>query len=123
MGKKFGYLEFDYMFENDILSHVRRNVDGSYEVQDFTEVSFLKPFRGKPQGDITDEDLMKFFKRRCLPETRANLREALESIGLVGYDPFNIVRKTYGLIYGDCMWIRFGGVKKTYEEVKKEMGL
>lgn len=123
MGRNLGELEFDYMWEDEVISHVKRNKDGSYEITDYNKDPVILPFRGKDSSQATDEELLKFFKYRCMSEHRRDLRDALDTIGLQEYDPYNIVRKTYGLMFGDCMWVRFKGVTKNYDEVRRELGL
>ncbi len=48
---------------------------------------------------------------RCIPRTRAGLREYLETIGVDRYDPLEIIRKTQGRMAEDDLWL-------TVEEVK-----
>ena len=48
---------------------------------------------------------------RCIPRTRAGLREYLETIGVDHYDPPEIIRKTQGRMAEDTIWL-------TVEEIK-----
>ena len=50
-------------------------------------------------------DLESFLEERCIPRTRAGLREYLEAIGLDEYDPLNIIRKTKGRMAEDDQWM------------------
>lgn len=47
------------------------------------------------------EDLEEFLESRCMPRTRYGIREEMSYMGLDVYDPFQIVRKTKGRVYGD----------------------
>lgn len=60
-------------------------------------------------------DFETFMEERCMPRTRYGIREELKDMGLDIYDPFQIVEKTKGRVYGDSQWIR----KLKSEEVKK----
>lgn len=49
----------------------------------------------------TWEDYLEFLESRCMPRTRYGIREELNSYGIDSYDPFQIVEKTKGRVYGD----------------------
>ena len=57
------------------------------------------------------EDYLHFLESRCIPRTRAGLREYLETIGVDHYDPLEIIRKTQGRMAEDDLWL-------TVEEIK-----
>ena len=44
----------------------------------------------------TWEDFNIFLEDRCFPETRGNKKELLDELGLMEYDPLQIVEKTQG---------------------------
>lgn len=54
----------------------------------------------------TWEDFMLFLEDRCIPRTRAGLREYLEQIGVEEYDPIEIIKKTEGRMAEDGQWIK-----------------
>ena len=47
------------------------------------------------------EELEWFLEERCMPRTRYGIREEMRYMGLDVYDPFQIVMKTKGRVYGD----------------------
>lgn len=53
----------------------------------------------------TWEDFQKFLEDRCIPRSRAGLREYLETIGAEKYEPLDIVHKTKGRMAEDEQWI------------------
>lgn len=53
----------------------------------------------------TWQDYEEFLESRCMPRTRYGIREELKYIGLDSYDPFAIVEKTQGRVYGDGQWL------------------
>ncbi len=46
-------------------------------------------------------DLQSFLEERCIPRGRSGLREYLEAIGVDGYDPLEIIKKTSGQMTED----------------------
>lgn len=54
----------------------------------------------------TWEDLQAFLEERCVPGSRAGLREYLAVIGLDAYDPLEIIQKTEGRMAEDRQWIQ-----------------
>ena len=76
--------------------------------------NLVSDFLKLPFGNNQDpgwEDYLHFLKSRCIPKTRAGLREYLEAIGVDRYDPLEIIRKTQGRMAEDDLWL-------TAEEVK-----
>lgn len=53
----------------------------------------------------TWEDYQFFLEERCIPRSRAGLREYLEAIGLEEYEPLEIIKKTAGRMAEDQQWI------------------
>lgn len=53
----------------------------------------------------TWEDYETFLEERCMPRSRYGIREELRDLGLDEYDPFMIVEKTQGRVYGDGQWL------------------
>lgn len=51
-------------------------------------------------------DYISFLEERCIPKTRAGLREYLDAIGADQYDPLQIIRKTQGRMAEDRHWIK-----------------
>jgi hypothetical protein len=52
------------------------------------------------------EDFQAFLEDRCIPRERAGLKEYLETIGVGGYDPLEIVAKTAGRMAEDNQWLK-----------------
>ena len=51
------------------------------------------------------KDFQNFLAERCIPRLRAGLREYLEALGLVEYDPLAIIEKTGGRMAEDQQWL------------------
>ena len=59
----------------------------------------------------TWDDFNYFLEERCIPRQRAGLREYLEVIGVGGYDPVEIIKKTAGRMAEDNQWIKMERLK------------
>ena len=57
-------------------------------------------------------------KLRCFPEDRKNSDDLLKTLGLDYYDPWEIVKKTHGLMYNDYSWFKFEGESIEYDNIK-----
>lgn len=53
----------------------------------------------------TWNDLQTFLEERCIPRSRAGLREYLEEINVDKYEPLDIIQKTKGRMAEDEQWI------------------
>lgn len=54
----------------------------------------------------TWEDYLAFLEERCIPKSRAGLRDYLDTIGVENYEPLEIIKKTAGRMAEDQQWIR-----------------
>ena len=59
----------------------------------------------------TWNDYIAFLENRCIPKSRAGLREYLEAIGLEEYDPLEIIKKTAGRMAEDNQWLKVEALK------------
>ena len=51
------------------------------------------------------DDLELFLEERCVPRERSGIREYLDAIGVLEYDPLEIIRKTRGRMAEDQQWL------------------
>ena len=59
------------------------------------------------KGVSTVEDICDWFETRCFLRSRGDVDFHLNALGLTGYSPYNIVRKTNGALFEDTYWIRW----------------
>lgn len=59
----------------------------------------------------TWNDYEAFLEDRCIPKSRAGLREYLEAIGVDKYDPLEIIQKTEGRMSEDNQWLKVEVIK------------
>lgn len=72
-------------------------------VENFTDNLVKTAFGRRKFPDWND--FCEFIEERCIPRSRAGLREYLECIGLDEYDPFEIILKTKGRMAEDQQWL------------------
>lgn len=53
----------------------------------------------------TWEDYLLFLEERCIPKSRAGLRDYLAEIGVDAFDPLEIIKKTAGRMAEDQQWL------------------
>ena len=51
------------------------------------------------------DDFERFLEERCMPKSRAGIREYLETIGVDEYNPIEIIKKTKGKMAEDKQWL------------------
>ena len=54
----------------------------------------------------TWDDYLLFLEERCIPKSRAGLRDYLDAIGVDAFDPLEIIKKTSGRMAEDQQWIQ-----------------
>ena len=67
-------------------------------------IELIKTAFGKKENPSW-EDFEHFLEERCIPRGRAGLREYLDAIGVLEYDPMEIIRKTQGRMAEDQQWL------------------
>jgi len=69
------------------------------------------------------EDYNAFMESRCMPRTRYGIREELKYMGIDVYDPFQIVEKTSGRVYGDGQSLERMNPEwvKKYDKIRKNV--
>ena len=72
--------------------------------------------------DPSWKDYEEFLESRCMPRTRFGIREELSYMGIDSYDPFLILCKTSGRVYGDHQYLRKMGEEwiDAYDKILKE---
>jgi len=51
------------------------------------------------------QNYQNFLEERCIPKSRAGLKEYLNAIGVSEYNPLEIIRKTKGKMAEDRSWL------------------
>lgn len=102
LGHKLLQLNF---YNNDVLCTAicADYTDKTLSAQNFTDNIIKTAFGVNEFPDW--EDFEAFLEERCIPCTRAGLREYLEAIGVEEYNPLEIIKKTRGKMAEDQQWI------------------
>lgn len=105
-------LRMNYMNRQDLCTVI--DVDFKHErikIENHTNKIPLRAF--SVVENPSWEDFQIFLKDRCLPRTRAGLKEILRDMGVPFYDPLLIIEKTQGRIAGDNQWIALIPLKQS----------
>ena len=109
-------LDFEILNKNDVIAHVIVDRENQIvDVKQYTDHPVHKQFK---QKEITMQDIAKWLRGRCFPETRFNKDQLLQDLGLRTYSPLSIVKKTHGLQFEDYYWVRFQGERLCYDDIK-----
>ena len=73
--------------------------DKTVKHEDHTENMVKTPFGNNENPDFSDFE--NFLEERCVPESRAGIRDYLDSLGIDSYEPLEIIKKTSGVMAED----------------------
>ena len=111
---------FSVLWKNEVVAEVSVTEDEKgfktlNYIKRYTEDIAKQPFG----GDRLDlPRVYEFLENRWFERARADVPEQLEYLGLTEYNPWEIVKKTHGVMFEDFIWIRFEGENITWEDVK-----
>lgn len=104
MGKKV--LKFYWMSEDEVCAEIEVYTNPfRVDYHNVTE-NKLKMFCF-PGHDITKDWLDRFFERRVWSRYRPDSDELLNNIGLINFNPLDIIKITHGVLTSDDFWIKF----------------
>ncbi len=87
-------------------------------------MALIKRYSQHPVKQIFAKDEIPLFefgeilKTRCWDEHRDNLEKYLHKLGLSDYNPYEICRKTHGVMCQDKVWFKYEGESLTWDDVK-----
>ena len=99
-------MQIRYMFKSRICTII--DVDFLNETIDI--VNLTEDILHRAFGTITQptwKQFEEFLAERCFPATRGNVKALLKELGLMAYDPLQIVEKTAGRTAEDELWMQF----------------
>lgn len=103
MGKVVDY-QFDYMYRNEVVSHIMVYSDGTVGILNYTDEDWKLPFLF---DNVSRDDVNMLLKGRVFDEGRPDKDDLLRDMGVPFYDPLMIVRKTRGVMIKDYFWLKF----------------
>ena len=104
-------LRMNYMNHEHLCTTI--DVDFRHEkikIYNYTDKIPLRAF-GAVENPSWD-DFQLFLEDRCLPSSRAGIKQILRDMDIPFYDPMLIIEKTRGIMAGDHQWIQL--VKKPF---------
>lgn len=93
---------FDIMNKDELITSV--NTTKEPMVITYNKKPGIQPFMG---GIITKKRIESFLSTRVFDSGRPDTKELLTLLGLNEYVPYEIVKKTHGVLIDDFTWIRF----------------
>ncbi len=98
-----------FMCEDKIICDVWYNYNtGKVRFKNYTNDWLLLPFGNRnDNAELTTDALDLALREYVFDETRYDCKKLLKSMGLDVYDPFQIVRKTHGVLTNSDCWIKF----------------
>ena len=73
--------------------------DQTVKHEDYTNDYVKTPFGNNKNPDFSDFE--NFLEERCIPKSRAGIREYLDVLNLDSYEPLEIIKKTKGVMAED----------------------
>lgn len=73
------------------------------------------------KDELSKFEFGEIIKHRCWDESRPDLLQLLNLIGLKEYNPYEICKKTHGKMAQDDTWFKFEGETLTYQNLKEIM--
>ena len=64
------------------------------------------------------EQMYDFIESRCMPKQRTQLQDYLDELELEEYNPWDIVKRTHGVMWEDFLWFKFPDENVSWDEVK-----
>lgn len=111
---------FSVLWKNEVVA----DVSITEEPDGFKTLNFIRRYTddvGKQPFGGTRLDLPRvyeFLENRWFERGRPDVPWQLEGLGLTEYNPWEIVKKTHGVMFEDFIWVRFEGEKLVWEDVK-----
>ena len=111
---------FSVLWKNELVADVSISEDETgfktlNYIRRYTEDVGKQPFGGI-RLDLAR--VYEFLEGRWFERARPDVQEQLEYLGLSEYNPWEIVKKTHGVMFEDFIWVRFEGEALTWEDVK-----
>lgn len=102
--KEHRLLKLSYYNKADLCTVIIADYSNkSVKFKDFTDNPVYTAFGIKK--NVNWEDYNSFLEERCVPKSRMGIKEYLASIGVDGYEPIEIIKKTKGKMAEDYQHI------------------
>lgn len=109
-------MKFSVMWKNEKTADVSISEDRkTVEIKKYTDDICKMPFGG---NNDTIERVYNFISGRWISISRPDVMERLKDLGLSEYNPWEIIKKTHGIMWEDSLWIRFDGENIAWEDVR-----
>lgn len=112
--------QFSVLWKDEIVADVSvaESEDGFKSlnyIRRYTDDVGKQPFGGT-RLDL--ERVYEFLESRWFERGRPDVPQQLQYLGLSEYNPWEIVKKTHGVMFEDFIWVRFEGENLIWRDVK-----
>ncbi len=109
-------MNFSVMWKDEKTADVYVSEDHkTVRIEKYTDHCCKMPFGG---NNNTIERIYNFLCDRWIPAARSDMKERLRDLGLSEYNPWEIVKKTHGVMWEDSIWLKFEGETLEWKDVK-----
>jgi len=113
-------LEFEVFFGNSLLAAYKIAEDGRVDYS-FNPSSGSKMLTST-QRSLDLRDIYFLFSSRVFPDNMPFTQSELERFGVKEYNPYEIAKKTHGIMPADQYWFKFPGEDLTYKKAAEDFG-
>jgi len=113
-------LEFESHCGNSLLAVYKIDGDGRVDYS-FNPESGNKVLTSTNRP-LELRDVYFLFSSRVFPDNMPFTQSELKRFGVVEYNPYEIIRKTHGIMPSDQYWFKFSGEELTYKKVTEIFG-
>lgn len=97
-------MKMNYMWNNQISTQIEADyIHKTIKIINYTDDNMKRAFGINEHP--TWKEYESFLEDRCMPRTRANIKEYLDEINVSNYDPILIIKKSQGKMAEDYNWI------------------
>lgn len=97
-------MRMNYMWHDQLSTEIEADyINKTVKIINHTDDNMKRAFGINEHPTWKDFEI--FLEDRCMPKTRANIKEYLDEIGVQCYDPILIIEKSKGRMAEDYNWI------------------
>lgn len=97
-------LKLNYYYNDFLCTEIFADYDNkTVKFRNYSDDILYRAFGVK--NNVTWKQYEEFLESRCVPKSRSNLRNYLDTLEIDEYNPIEIIKKTKGRMAEDCQWI------------------
>ena len=107
-------IKFELYHANTLLCiySVKNDFAVDYSFNENTDIPLLTP----PDKHLTINDVYYLIRSRVFMDNPFTAPAQLAKLGLTEYNPYEIIKKTYGILPADAYWIKTANDRATFDD-------